>query len=131
MRDKGEPIFYPPNPAEYITDWLFEIGPVAAGAMGPVPIGWQDMAAWERLTGNELDPWEARTIRRLSQAYVAQAYEAENLNCPEPRLAEEKQAEARREKVTQQFSAMIRAAQARKAAEPPRRNPRNRKVEHG
>ncbi len=72
--------------------------------MGEGPIGWADMAAWQSLTGIELDAWEARTIRRLSQAFVAQRHESEKPGCPSPC---EEPAEAVNDRVTAQFKAMF------------------------
>jgi hypothetical protein len=40
------------------------------------PLGWQEMAAWEHLTGIELDPWEARTLRELSAEYLVEKQHA-------------------------------------------------------
>jgi hypothetical protein len=73
MKKDGIVPLLPDNPAEYLTDWLFEIGP-GGGMDGP--LGWQEMAAWEHLTGIELDPWEARTLRELSAEYLHERQEA-------------------------------------------------------
>ncbi|MBO9724309.1 MAG: hypothetical protein J7530_08040 [Novosphingobium sp.] len=97
-----EPVL-PFNPAPHITDWLFEIGPMT----GEGAIGWQDMDAWSRLTGIELDPWEARTLRRLSRSFVNQRWDARKDNCPEPRVQADEIAV--RKKVEGQFAAMVAA----------------------
>lgn len=39
---------------------------IAPNGMAPVAIGWRDLSAWCDLTGNVLEPWEARLIVRLS-----------------------------------------------------------------
>jgi hypothetical protein len=79
------PINLPPNPADFITDWLMEIGPI----MGDRPISEQELAAWQSNSGIELDAWEARTIRRLSKAFLSQHHEAEEPECPEPFVSDE------------------------------------------
>lgn len=79
MEARGEQPLLPANPAPYVTDWLFEIGPGMDG-----PIGWQEMTAWERLTGIELNPWEARTIRWLSQEYLSERQQARKADSPAP-----------------------------------------------
>lgn len=95
----------PPNPAPHIFDWLLDIGPAISGAMGDGPIEWRDMAAWEHHTGIELDPFEARTIRRLSRAYLAQRYDAKKPDCPPPyRVAIDAPVET---EVDRQFKAMM------------------------
>lgn len=103
MKAQGcEPVL-PFNPAPHITDWLFEIGPMA----GEGPIDWQDMLAWSQLTGIDLNPWEARTLRRLSRAFVNQRYDARKANSPEPRVQADEVAV--RKKVEGQFAAMVAA----------------------
>lgn len=98
--DGREPIL-PDNPAPYLTDWFLEIGPTA----GETPLGWQDLVAWSRLTGIELTPWEARTLRRLSKTFLNQKFDARKSGCPEPR----EQADQRetRKRVDEQFKAMM------------------------
>jgi hypothetical protein len=105
MEANGVEPSMPDNPAPYLTRWLLEIGPSVPAGMGEGVIGWQDMAAWERLTGVELSPWEARTLRRMSQAFVNQRSDARKANCPEP-FAEP---EAVAKRIDQQFAAMFKA----------------------
>jgi hypothetical protein len=52
--------------------------------MGATPLGWQDIGAWERVTGIKLQTWEARGLRRLSAEYLASAQAAQDPNCPPP-----------------------------------------------
>lgn len=103
MKAQGRDPVLPLNPAPHITDWLMEIGPMA----GEGPIGWQDMDAWSRLTSIDLDPWEARTLRRLSRSFVNQRRDARKANCPEPRVQADEIAV--RKKVDGQFAAMVAA----------------------
>lgn len=74
----------PPNPAPHIVAWLVEIGLTEAAGMGAGPVSWATIAAWQSLTGVDLSPWEARLIRALSVAYVAESRSAESENCPPP-----------------------------------------------
>lgn len=110
-KKKNQPVLYPPNPAPYLTDWFLEIGPTAPGGMGDAPISWQDMAAWSQVTGIELDPWEGRTLRRLSIAHINQKYAAKKPGCIEPRLEADraKAEEVSRDRVSSQFAAMVKA----------------------
>jgi len=63
--------------------------------MGEGPVSWIEINAWCERTGIELDPWEARTIRALSTAYVAQAHKSRKPDCPSP-LDEERKVAADR-----------------------------------
>lgn len=38
---------------------------VAANGMSPVQIAWRDLVDWSDLTGNALEPWEARALVTL------------------------------------------------------------------
>lgn len=82
-RRKIEPKL-PPNPAPHITDRLIEIGLTEAAGMGVGPISWVQIDAWQRLTGVPIAPWEARLLRTLSLAYVAEGRRAEAETCPPP-----------------------------------------------
>lgn len=96
----------PPNPAPYLTEWLFDAGPSSPAGMGDAVLGWCDLQAWQSITGVELRPWEARTLRRLSRDYLNQLYEAKKLGCPAPYDEAERQARSR-DKVADQFKAMV------------------------
>ncbi len=74
----------PPNPAPHITDWLIEMGLTEAAGMGAVPISSCELAAWQDNTCVRLTPWEARLIRELSKAYLAEGRIAESETCPPP-----------------------------------------------
>lgn len=74
----------PPNPAPHITDWLIELGISEAAGMGVGTLSWREIAAWRRETRTVIEPWEARLLRRLSAAYVAEGRKAESESCPAP-----------------------------------------------
>ena len=42
-----------------------------AGGFGAAAIGWQDIAAWQRITGQPLTGWEAETLIRTDRAVRA------------------------------------------------------------
>jgi hypothetical protein len=107
MKAKKEEPVLPVNPAPYLTDWLFEIGPSAPAGMSDAPIDFRHMAAWTGLMGVDLTPWEARTLRRLSRAYVNQRDDARKLACIEPRMKVDQELAQRR--VDDQFANMVRA----------------------
>lgn len=87
FKSEGLAIDLPDNPAPYVTTWLMEIGPVVSNGMGSAVIGWGDLTSWQDLTGNELTPWEARTLRSLSRDFLDQTSKARAQNCPPPFIA--------------------------------------------
>lgn len=94
-------LLLPDNPARYLTDWLFEIGPVE----GDGPIGWQAMAAWEGRMGVSLYPWEARTIRRLSAEYLTEYHKAKKPDRPPPYSGTADEVLSGRDRVARQIKA--------------------------
>lgn len=56
----------------YLVDMLFRIGPGKKD--GPLESG--DLLNWQTLLGLEWTPWEAETLFKMSQAYVAEAHGA-------------------------------------------------------
>lgn len=109
MIERDEPIFYPDNPAPHLTDWFLDIGPATATGMGEVPLGWLEIDAWCERTGIDLDPWEARTIRSLSRAYVGQRHDARKRDCPPPYDPQAENEALQQAKVDEQFKAMLTA----------------------
>lgn len=96
----------PPVAHRHLIGWWLEIGPTVMAGMGEGPIGWQEIAAWQRLTANQLEPWEAQAIRRMSRDFLTQQHEARKSTCPAPYLLDEGLWQAR-DKVADQFKAMI------------------------
>lgn len=103
MRNNGDAPLFPRNPAAYLTEWLFEIGPSVAGTMGESPLGYRDFAAWQEISGVALMPWEARILRRLSGDYLGQRHRAEEPACPAPYAGEIDDIAANRARVSQQI----------------------------
>lgn len=42
------------------------------------------MQSWQEMTGIELDPWEAKTLRQASIAYAGQKFDSRKVDCPAP-----------------------------------------------
>lgn len=56
---------------EYLLEALHEAGTFDTTESGsPVPLKWQEIAAFAQLTGSIDEPFEAKTIMDLSKAYV-------------------------------------------------------------
>lgn len=59
-----EPEF--PQLIDHLWRWFNEIiAGVPPGGFGPQVMPWSDMRAWCELTGERLEPWEARALIRL------------------------------------------------------------------
>lgn len=58
----------PQIPLVYIAD---EIGLYMSGGMDVAPLSAREVQAWCEMMGETLSPWEFRTLRRMSQAYVS------------------------------------------------------------
>lgn len=100
MKDKGETPLLPPNPAPYLVNWLFDIGP--SSGMDSA-ISWQDMEAWERINGVFLEPWEAKILRDLSRQYLYEGQEARRLDRAAPYNGETADIIERRQSVDQKI----------------------------
>lgn len=74
----------PPCDTPWLVDTLFEIGPTVPAGMGEAPIAHTDLAAWQANTGIELQPWQARLLRLLSQQYLNESHKARARDCPPP-----------------------------------------------
>lgn len=68
----------------HLLGYLYEFGPAMAGGMGAAPVTFAEMAAWQLATGVDLEPWEARLLRRLSSDYVAESHQASKPDRPPP-----------------------------------------------
>ena len=91
---------------EQLLDYFWDVGPALPG---PAPLTHTEIYHWQENTGNELSPWEASTLRRLSIEYVAQCEAARAVGCPSPaamtgsNLTRDEVAS----KIQQQFSALM------------------------
>ena len=87
MEAKGrEPDLPDVGDAQYLIDYLMEIGPVSPAGMGVDRISPRDLQAWQEMTGIELHLWESRTLRRLSGEYASESHRATAHDCPPPWL---------------------------------------------
>lgn len=82
--DDFAPDMPPLSGAAHVVGYLYELGPIVAAGMGAAPVSHLEIAAWVRLTGIELHPWEVRFLRRLSGEYLAELHAAEKADRPAP-----------------------------------------------
>lgn len=79
----------PPCDAHYLASYLFEIGPTSPSSAGEAPVTHSELAAWMGNTGICLNPWEARTLRRLSIDYLNESQKATKRGHPAPWQSQE------------------------------------------
>lgn len=68
----------------HLAEHLQAIGPALPGGMGPVPITFAELSAWQAATGHRLQPWEAQAIHHASRAYVSSYAEGSEAGTPPP-----------------------------------------------
>jgi hypothetical protein len=89
----------------YLIEILYEVGPAKPiGMGGNVAIDEIDLAAWMSNQCVTLTPWEAKTIRRLSQEYAAMLSVASEPDTPAPWLDPEILTAERRDKISKAMS---------------------------
>lgn len=84
MGKEADYLEYPEVQAAHLIRYLFEVGPVMAGGMGPIPLSFGEIQSWQEVTGIELNNWEAGMIRSLSREYLGMSIDATNPMCPSP-----------------------------------------------
>lgn len=84
MKKDGIKPKMPPISLPHIIGRLTEIGLTENSGMNATPLSWVTIDAWKRSTGVRIPPWEARLIRQLSEAYLAEGRKAEVESCPPP-----------------------------------------------
>ena len=73
--------------AAQLVGWLQSCGPAKSGAMGMVPIDWQDIAAWSQMTAWQISPGDAEDLHTMSREYVAALNRHDEHPDPAPYLA--------------------------------------------
>jgi hypothetical protein len=58
--------------AGYLVNLLQEAGLIMSNGMGVVPLTWQEIESWLRVTELRLSVWEKLIIREMSEAYAAE-----------------------------------------------------------
>lgn len=63
-----------PEGWEHVWQWFWELsGGRGHNGFGPLPLSWADMAAWSRICGIELQPWQAAIFRAMDAAWLNEA----------------------------------------------------------
>lgn len=83
--EDDQPIETPPlEGGQYLLDYLYEVGPVLQGGMGPVPLTHGELRDWQLNVGLSLAPREIRMLHRLSLEYLIQAQQSTKPECLPP-----------------------------------------------
>ena len=69
---------------DHLAAFFQEVGPAASGGMGLMPISFTEIYNWASVTGTTLTGWEAKTLRQMSKAYVAEYNRSDDEHTPPP-----------------------------------------------
>lgn len=82
-----QPDLPPLEGAAYLLGILYEVGPLMSYGTGAGPVTQQEIRAWQDNIGIELQPWEVRLLRGLSQEYLAESRRATEPGSKPPWIA--------------------------------------------
>lgn len=69
--DIPEPPDIPPA-LEHLWAWFWQLRTANPSAgFGPAPLSFGEMDAWQRVTGNRLEPWHVDTLLAIDAAFLA------------------------------------------------------------
>lgn len=68
----------------YLIEWINELGYFLNGGMGAVVITYSEILAWAQLTQNTPTPFDVKTLRAMSQAFIAMQESAKKADCNDP-----------------------------------------------
>ena len=80
MEKEKRPLQFPElEVGRYLIQMLFEVGPTSSVGMGEGPVTWLDLMAFNSLTGDITEAWEARVVIELSRSYLEGRKLGENI----------------------------------------------------
>lgn len=59
------------NAGQYLIEAFHELGRADQTGMATRPLQWAEIEAYAQATQDISEPWEKRTLRKMSEAYVA------------------------------------------------------------
>jgi hypothetical protein len=80
----GTPLMPHVDEAMYLVQYWQDMGVATEGGFAPTALTAQEVESWQRCTGIDLQPWEFSAVRAMSRAYLRQAHESEQPECPPP-----------------------------------------------
>lgn len=94
--------------AAYLIGMLHEAGLMSSHGMGALPLSWQEIEAWLRVTESEPELWERMLVRELSEAYVSELNQATEKNRVSPWTPPVEEVETVRATVVSRFLSFAR-----------------------
>ena len=76
----GDDVVMPECDALHIVGYLLEMGV----SLGELPLTYSEIESWQRQCGVELQPWEVRFVKRLSEAYLSESHAARDPDADAP-----------------------------------------------
>jgi hypothetical protein len=70
--------------ASHLLSYLMEVGVAMSSGMGLMPLSWQEIDSWLRVTELPLTTWEKIVLRELSETYVNEYSQASEKDRPAP-----------------------------------------------
>lgn len=58
-----------PEGFDYLLAWFYDLGPALFNGMGLAPISYTEIRSWRLERGLQLNSWEVKALRELSQVY--------------------------------------------------------------
>ncbi len=102
----------------YIVAMLHEAGLVSSSGMGVLPLSWQEIEAWLRVTQTDAQLWERLLVRELSESYVGEFNRASEKGCASPWSPPVEEVEAVRVDVADRLLSFARQFNMRRAQQP-------------
>lgn len=99
----------------YIIAMLHEAGLVSSSGMGVIPLSWQEIDAWMRVTDSTPQLWERLLIRELSETYVGEFNQGSEKGRVSPWQPPVEEVEVVRVDVASKLLAFARAFNTRRA----------------
>jgi hypothetical protein len=84
LRDQWMPPMPPVEFGAYLITILMELGPTVPAGMASGPITFDNVDAWCRRTGIDLEPYESRWLVRLSREWLGESQKASKHFAPAP-----------------------------------------------
>ena len=107
MKQDKIPPAYPPVSWEWVVRYWQDVGLCMSAGGYPHALTWQEISAWQALSGVKMTAWLAETLKKMSAAYVSGLHEfsKEFAECPYmPEIISQEHAQAIERKIERIFS---------------------------
>jgi hypothetical protein len=73
---------------DHLAAYLNELGPAGHDSSGMIPVSFQELESWSRMTGADVNAWEASMLIRMSRQYCGQHHGSSDPMSPPPYVDE-------------------------------------------